>query len=152
MGRAERSPAARLLGGLGQWDTGDADRLLYRDGQVVLVRHHLALRALSVLDGMEELEFLRDAASEDDTPAAGLSEQPGVGTADLGDDAESAAFQECLKRLEAGTMKPVAGLGLHLTPLFMLWPWGDGQPHSEQSREETTAWIEAWVQHLPGIA
>jgi hypothetical protein len=137
---------------LGHWDTGDVDRLLYRDGQVVLVRHHLALRALSVLDGMEELEFLRDAANEDDASVAGASEQPGVGTAGLDDVGESDAFQECLERLEAGTMKPVAGLGLHLTPLFMLWPWGDGQPHSQQSREETTAWIEAWVQHLPGIA
>jgi hypothetical protein len=30
----------------GFWDTGDVDRLLYRDGHVILVRHHLAGRAV----------------------------------------------------------------------------------------------------------
>jgi hypothetical protein len=37
------------------WDTGDVDSLLYRNRHVILVQHHLAERALSVLDGMEEL-------------------------------------------------------------------------------------------------
>jgi hypothetical protein len=96
----------------------------HRDGQVVLVRHHLVLRALSVLVGMEELEFLRDAASEDDASTAVSSEQLGVGTVGVGANAGSGAFQEAFERLEAGTMKPVAGLGLHLTPLFMLLPCG----------------------------
>jgi hypothetical protein len=104
-----------------------------------------------VLDGMDELELLRDVASEDDTLAAKASQQPGVGATAQGDDAESAAFQECLERLEAGTMASVAGLGLHMTPLFVLWPWGDGQPHGEWSHEQTWAWIEAWVRHLPGL-
>jgi hypothetical protein len=136
---------------LGRWETGDVDRLLYRDGQVVLVRHHLAERALSVLDGMEELALLRDVASEDDALAAGATQQPGVGATGQGDAAESAAFRECLERLEAGTMESAAGLGLQLTPLFVLWPWGDGQPHGDGTNEKIRAWIEAWVRHLPGI-
>ena len=137
---------------LGRWDIGDVDRLLYRDGQVVLVRHHHAERALSVLDGMQELEILRDAADEDDALATWSNQQPEAGITGQADEAENAAFRECLERLVAGTMKPVPGLGFHMTPLFMLWPWGDGQPHGERSYKKISAWIESWVQHLPGIA
>lgn len=45
------------------------DRLVYRDGHVILVRHHLAERTLLVLDGTEELRVLRDMQEEDDTGA-----------------------------------------------------------------------------------
>jgi hypothetical protein len=154
----------------GVWETGDVDRLLYRDGHVILVRHHLAERALSVQDGMEELEALRDMAEEDEALAAHDSDtdsaadgevgEPAVGIgqhseddgADNGHNAENAVFRECLQRLDSGTMTPTIGLGLHHTPLLALWPWGDGQPHGERAHEEITAWIEGWLGGLPGIA
>jgi hypothetical protein len=61
---------------------------------MILVRHHQAERALSVMDGMEELVTLRDTAEEDETqegdtdgavdgpkggPVTGTSQQPGDG-------------------------------------------------------------------------
>lgn len=154
----------------GVWETGDVDRLLYRDGHVILVRHHLAERALSVQDGMEELEAFRDMAEEDEVLAAqdgdtdgatgGPVGEPAVGTGqhseddgeDNRHDAENAVFRECLQRLDSGTMTPTIGLGLHHTPLLALWPWGDGQPHGERAHEEITAWIKGWLRGLPGIA
>jgi hypothetical protein len=154
----------------GFWDTGDVDRLLYRDGQAILVRHHLAERALSVLDGMEELELLRDMDEEDEaiaTPkgdASGAPDGPDCGSVtgtsqhsgddgnENGHDTEDAVFRDCLQRLDSGTMTPVTGLGLHRTPLLALWPWGDGQPHGEMAHEKTAAWIKGWLTGLPGIA
>ncbi|HMH92087.1 MAG TPA: hypothetical protein VK586_13515, partial [Streptosporangiaceae bacterium] len=155
----------------GAWDTGDVDRLLYRNGHVILVRHHSAERALSVLDGMEELEALGDmvkedealAARKDDTggaadgpdggPVAGTGQQSGDGGTDKGHDPEDAVFGECLKQLDLGTMTPVTELGLpHRVPLLALWPWGDGQPHGQRTHEKTEAWIKGWLRRLPGIA
>jgi len=154
----------------GFWDTGDVDRLLYRDGHVILVRHHLAERALSVLDGMEELELLRDMDEEDEALAArkstagGAPDGPDGGSAsgasrhsgddgnENGHETEDAVFRECLQRLDSGTMTPVTGLGLHRKPLLALWPWGDGQPHGEEAHEKTSAWIKGWLRGLPGIA
>jgi hypothetical protein len=154
----------------GSWETGDMDRLLYRDGRVILVRHHLAERALSVLDGMEELELLRDMDEEDEALAApnsdvggapdgtdggsavGTSQHPGDDGSENEHDTEDAVFRECLQRLDSGTMTPVTGLGLHRTPLLALWPWGDGQPHGEEAHEKTAAWIKGWLRGLPGIA
>jgi hypothetical protein len=157
----------------GFWDTGDMDRLLYRDGHVILVRHHLAERALSVLDGMEELELLRDMDEEtealttrkseaggtsdgpdgpDGGSAAGISQHSGDGANESGHNAEDDVFRECLQRLDSGTMTPVTGLGLRCTPLLALWPWGDGQPHGEMAHEKASAWIKGWLRGLPGIA
>jgi hypothetical protein len=153
----------------GSWDTGDMDRLLYRDGHVILVRHHLAERALSVLDGMEELELLREMDEEDEAfaarksdaggapdgpdgrSAAGTSQHAGDDGNENGHDTEDAVFRECLQRLDSGTMTPVTGLGLHRTPLLALWPWGDGQPHGEMAHEKTAVWIKGWLRELPGI-
>jgi hypothetical protein len=154
----------------GFWDTGDVDRLLYRDGHAILVRHHLAERALSVLDGMEELELLRDMDEEDEAVAtpksdaggapdgpdcgsvAGTSQHSGDDGNENGHDTEDAVLQECLQRLDSGTMTPVTGLGLRRTPLLALWPWGDGQPHGEMAHQKTAAWIKGWLTGLPGIA
>jgi hypothetical protein len=157
----------------GFWETGDVDRLLYRDGHVILVRHHLAERALSVLDGIEELELLRDMDEDEEALAArksdagGAPDDPDGGSAagisqhsaddssdssDSGHDTEDAIFRECLQRLDSGTMTPVPGLGLHRMPLLALWPWGDGQPHGEEAHEKTSAWIKGWLQGLPGVA
>lgn len=151
----------------GFWDTGDVDRLLYRDGHMIFVRHHLAERALSVLDGLEELEALRDMAREDEAlaarnanaadgpdgePVAGASQHSGDDGKGNGHDAEDAVFHECLQRLDSGMMTPVAGLGVHRTPLLALWPWGDGQPHGEGAHEKVAAWIKGWLRGLPGIA
>lgn len=72
----------------GFWDSGDVDRLMYRDGHVILVRHHLAERALSVLDGMEEVELLREMGEEDEAFAARKSD---AGGAPDGPDGRSAA-------------------------------------------------------------
>jgi hypothetical protein len=156
----------------GFWDTGDMDRLLYRDGHVILVRHHLAERALSVLDGIEELELPRDMDEETealatrkseaggtsdgpdgpDGSAAGTSLHSGDSADESGHNAEDDVFRECLQRLDSGTMTPVTGLGLRRTPLLTLWPWGDGQPHGEMAQEKTSAWIKGWLRGLPGIA
>jgi hypothetical protein len=155
---------------LGSWDTGDVDRLLYRDGHVVLVRHHLAERALSVLDGLEELDALRDMAEEDEAlavrkggtdsaadspdggPVTGTSQQPGDEGRDRVHVPEDAVFRECLQRLDLGTMTSVTGLELpHCMPLLTLWPWGDGQPHGELAHAKAKAWIEGWLRGLPGI-
>jgi hypothetical protein len=54
------------------------DSLLHRDGYVILVRHHLAERALTVLDGLEELEALRDMGKEDEAVAARMSGTDGA--------------------------------------------------------------------------
>jgi hypothetical protein len=96
----------------GFWDTGDVDGLLYRDGHMILVRHHLAERALSVLDGLEELEELRDMVREDEAlaarnanaadgpdgePVAGASQHSGDDGKGNGYDAEDAVFHECLR-------------------------------------------------------
>ena len=155
----------------GVWDIGDVDRLLYRDAHVILVRHHLAERALSVQDGLRELETLRDMAEEDEALAAqegatqGTADSPDGGPmtstsqhaedggAGKGHDPEDVVFRECLQRLDLGTMTPVTGLELpRCVPLLTLWPWGDGQPHGERAHEMATAWIEGWLRGLPGIA
>ena len=154
----------------GFWDTGDVDSLLHRDGYVILVRHHLAERALTVLDGLEELEALRDMGKEDEAVAARMSgtdgavgrpdgesaadasQQPGEEVDDNGHDPEDAVFRECLQRFDSGTMTPVAGLGVRYVPLLALWPWGDGQPHGERAHEKVEAWIKGWLRGLPGIA
>lgn len=134
-------------------ETGDTDRLLYRDGHVILVRHHLAERVLSVLDGMEELELLRDMDDEDEAFAAPQGDVAGAPDGpDGGPAAEDAVFRECLQRLDSGTMTPVGGLGPHRASLLALWPWGDGQPHGEEAYEKTSAWIKGWLRGLPGIA
>lgn len=154
----------------GVWETGDVDRLLYRDGHVVLVRHHLAERALSVQDGMEELRVLRDMVEEDEAlaaqdsdmegaadgpvgePAGGVSKHPEDDGEDNRHDAENAVLRECLQRLDSGTLTPTIALGLHHTPLLALWPWGDGQPHGEGACDEIETWIKGWLRGLPGIA
>jgi hypothetical protein len=154
----------------GVWETGDVDRLLYRNGHVILVRHHLAERALSVLDGLEELEALRDMSKEDEAaaarngepgevadgpecePVAAASQHSGDDSSDGGHEPEDAVFRECLHRLDSGTMTPVTGLEVHAAPLFSLWPWGDGQPHSEKAHETIAAWIKRWLRGLPEIA
>ena len=153
----------------GFWETGDVDCLLYRDGHVILVRHHLAERALSVLDGMEELALLRDMGEEDEAlatrksasggasdcpdggPVVGASQHSGDNGNENGQDTEDAVFRECIQRLDSGTMTPVTGLGLYRTPLLALWPWGDGQPHGEEAHERTAAWIKGWLRGLPKI-
>lgn len=153
----------------GLWDTGDVDRLLYRDGHVILVRHHLAERALSVLDGLEELRVLSDMSKEDEAlatrndntggaanrpdnePASSASQHPGDSGRNNEHDTEDAVFRECLQRLDSGTMTPVTGLGVHRTPLLTLWPWGDGQPHGEDAHEKVAAWIKGWLRGLPRI-
>lgn len=153
----------------GIWDTGDVDRLLYRDGHVILVRHHLAERVLSVQDGMIELDTLRDMAEDDealatqesapdgtagpDGPVTSTSQRSEDGDARTGHDPEDAVFRECIQQLDLRTMKPVTGLELpHFVPLLALWPWGDGHPHGQRAHEAAAAWIENWLRGVPGIA
>lgn len=151
--------AEGILEGLGwlpvgrsSWDIGDQDLLLYRSGHVLLVRHHATHRELSVSDGMEELATIRDMLEEDEEPGNAGEEQSAM-PADTDRDAQTeAALDECLRLLKADEITPLNGLQYRSTPLLCLWPWGDGQPHTEHSHERIRTWLEKWLPSLPGIS
>jgi hypothetical protein len=151
--------AEGILRGLGwlpvgrsSWDIGDEDLLLYRSEHVLLVRHHATHRELSVADGMEELASIRDMIEEDEVRNA--PEDQSVAPADTDRDAqtEAAVLDECLRLLKADEITALNGLQYHSTPLLCLWPWGDGQPHTEYSHERIHTWLENWLPSLPGIS
>lgn len=136
------------------WDIGDQDLLLYRSGHVLLVRHHATHRELSVSDGMEELTSVRDMLEEEEEEEPGNAQDQSATPAYADRDArtEAAALDECLRLLKADAITPLTNLQHHSTPLLCLWPWGDGQPHTEHSHERIQAWLKHWLPSLPGIS
>jgi hypothetical protein len=152
--------AEGILEGLGwhpvdrsSWDIGDQDLLLYRSGCVLLARHHATHRELSVSDGMEELAIVRDMLEEQEEPGNACQNQSATpADADRDTRTQPAALDECLRLLKANAITPINGLHHHSTPLLCLWPWGDGQPHTEHSHERIRAWLEHWLSSLPGIS
>jgi hypothetical protein len=81
-------------------------------------------------------------------------EDQSVAPADTDRDAqtEAAVLDECLRLLKADEITALNGLQYHSTPLLCLWPWGDGQPHTEYSHERIHTWLENWLPSLPGIS
>ena len=65
---------------------------------------------------------------------------------------QPAALDEPLRLLKANAITPINGLHHHSTPLLCLWPWGDGQPHTEHSHERIQAWLKHWLPSLPRIS
>jgi hypothetical protein len=138
-----------LPAGRSSWDIGDEDLLLYRSGHVLLVRHHATHRELSVSDGMEELASIQEMIEEDEA-SGNAREDHSVGPADTDRDAQTEAA--VLRLLKADEITALSGLQYHSTPLLCLWPWGDGQPHTEYSHERIHTWLGHWLPSLPGIS